>query len=182
MALSSLPTDPNNATAANAVSKGGEFLSFRLGDEEYGIGILQVQEIRSYEPPTRLAGAPDFIKGVVNLRGIIIPIVDLRLRLHCASAEYNHSTVVIVLNVGQYTVGAVVDAVSDVVELKAEMIRPAPQLSSSVDAQFILGLGSVNDRMLILVDIEGLVGSETLGRMRPTHMRPAAAAASAFAD
>src|SRR5262245_53933128 len=105
---------------------GGEFLTFRLGAEEYGIDILRVQEIRSYEAPTRIANAPAFIKGVVNLRGVIVPIVDLRLKLGCESAEYNHFTVVIVLNVRGRVVGAVVDSVSDVLELNGEQIRPAP--------------------------------------------------------
>ena len=104
----------------------GEYLTFRLGAEEYGIDILKVQEIRSYEPPTRIANAPEFIKGVVNLRGVIVPIVDLRLKLGCPTAEYNSFTVVIVLNVRNRVVGAVVDSVSDVLELNRDAIRPAP--------------------------------------------------------
>ena len=144
--------------------KSGEYLTFRLGSEEYGIDILKVQEIRSYEQPTRIANAPDFIKGVVNLRGVIVPIVDLRLKLNCASAEYNSFTVVIVLNVKNRVVGAVVDSVSDVLELSREAIKPAPELSSaSVDTSFITGIGSVNDRMLILMDIEGLMTSADMG-------------------
>ncbi len=150
--------------AANpAQHMGGEFLTFRLGDEEYGIDILKVQEIRSYEPPTRIANAPTFIKGVVNLRGVIVPIVDLRLRLGCDSAEYSALTVVIVLNVKGRVVGAVVDSVSDVLELAKDAIRPAPEMASAVDASFITGIGSVGDRMLILMDIEGLMASEEMG-------------------
>ncbi|TDP71591.1 chemotaxis protein CheW [Roseateles toxinivorans] len=144
----------------------GEFLTFRLGAEEYGIDILKVQEIRSYEPPTRIANAPDFIKGVVNLRGVIVPIVDLRLKLGCASAEYNGFTVVIVLNVRGRVVGAVVDSVSDVLELTKDAIRPAPEMNAStVDTSYITGIGSVNDRMLILMDIEGLMSSADMGLM-----------------
>ena len=142
---------------------GGEFLTFRLGQEEYGIDILKVQEIRSYEPPTRIANAPAFIKGVVNLRGVIVPIVDLRLRLGCESAEYSALTVVIVLNVKGRVVGAVVDSVSDVLELAKEAIRPAPEMASAVDASFITGIGNVGDRMLILMDIEGLMASQEMG-------------------
>ena len=150
--------------AANTAQHvGGEFLTFRLGGEEYGIDILKVQEIRSYEPPTRIANAPAFIKGVVNLRGVIVPIVDLRLRLGCESAEYSALTVVIVLNVKGRVVGAVVDSVSDVLELAKEAIRPAPEMASAVDASFITGIGSVGERMLILMDIEGLMASEEMG-------------------
>ena len=152
--------------AKGASASGGEYLTFRLGAEEYGIDILKVQEIRSYEPPTRIANAPEFIKGVVNLRGVIVPIVDLRLKLGCPTAEYNSFTVVIVLNVKNRVVGAVVDSVSDVLELSKEAIRPAPELAaSSVDTSFITGIGSVSDRMLILMDIEGLMSSADMGLM-----------------
>ncbi|ODU08321.1 MAG: chemotaxis protein CheW [Rubrivivax sp. SCN 71-131] len=148
---------------ATPTAEGGEFLTFRLGGEEYGIDILRVQEIRSYEPPTRIANAPHFIKGVVNLRGVIVPIIDLRLKLGCDSAEYNAFTVVIVLNVKGRVVGAVVDSVSDVLELTSEHIKPAPELNSNVDGSFITGIGSVGDRMLILMDIEGLMSSADMG-------------------
>jgi purine-binding chemotaxis protein CheW len=142
---------------------GGEFLTFRLGAEEYGIDILKVQEIRSYEQPTRIANAPAFVKGVVNLRGVIVPIVDLRLKLSCESADYNSFTVVIVLNVRGRVVGAVVDSVSDVLELAGDAIQPAPEMNSAVDTSFITGIGSVNDRMLILMDIEALMSSADMG-------------------
>jgi purine-binding chemotaxis protein CheW len=124
-----------------------------------------VQEIRSYEQPTRIANAPAFLKGVVNLRGVIVPIVDLRLKLGCDSAEYNHFTVVIVLNVRGRVVGAVVDSVSDVLELAGDTIRPAPQLNNTIDANYITGIGSVADRMLILMDIEALMSSNDMGLM-----------------
>jgi purine-binding chemotaxis protein CheW len=149
--------------ARNAMHVGGEFLTFRLGAEEYGIDILKVQEIRSYEQPTRIANAPAFIKGVVNLRGVIVPIVDLRLKLGCESAEYNSFTVVIVLNVKGRVVGAVVDSVSDVLELGRDSIKPAPEMNSSVDTGFITGIGSINDRMLILMDIEAMMSSADMG-------------------
>ena len=156
-------------TANTAQHVGGEFLTFRLGAEEYGIDILKVQEIRSYEPPTRIANAPAFIKGVVNLRGVIVPIVDLRLRLGCESAEYSALTVVIVLNVKGRVVGAVVDSVSDVLELGKDAIKPAPEMASAVDASFITGIGSVGERMLILMDIEALMASQEMGLIDPVH-------------
>ena len=156
-------------SARAATSAGGEFLTFRLGAEEYGIDILKVQEIRSYEPPTRIANAPPFIKGVVNLRGVIVPIVDLRLKLSCETAEYNSFTVVIVLNVKGRVVGAVVDSVSDVLALDADTIKPAPEMSSAVDTSFITGIGSVAERMLILMDIEGLMASEEMGLINTIH-------------
>jgi len=149
--------------ARAAAAAGGEFLTFRLGAEEYGIDILKVQEIRSYEQPTRIANAPAFIKGVVNLRGVIVPIVDLRVKLNCESVEYNGFTVVIVLNVKGRVVGAVVDSVSDVLELGAGTVKPAPDMHTSVDTSFITGIGSINDRMLILMDIEGLMTSADMG-------------------
>ena len=142
---------------------GGEFLTFCIGGEEYGIDILKVQEIRSYEQPTRIANAPLCIKGVINLRGVIVPIVDLRLRLGCAKAEYGALTVVIVLNVKGRVVGAVVDSVSDVLELNREAIKPAPEMASAVDAGFITGIGGVGERMLILMDIEALMVSDEMG-------------------
>ncbi|WP_287927497.1 MULTISPECIES: chemotaxis protein CheW [Diaphorobacter] len=140
-----------------------EYLTFRLGQEEYGIDILKVQEIRGYENPTRIAHAPAFIKGVTNLRGTIVPIVDMRLRFNCAQAEYNSFTVVIILNLRERVVGIVVDSVSDVMELAPEQVRTAPDIESSIDAQCIRGLGSVGDRMLILLDIEKLMAGMDMG-------------------
>ncbi len=140
-----------------------EFLTFRLGTEEYGIDILRVQEIRSYEEPTRIANSPHFIKGVVNLRGVIVPVVDLRVKLGCQTVAYDGFTVVIVLNVKGRVVGAVVDSVSDVLELPRDQIKPSPDMNSSVDTAFITGIASVGDRMLILMDIESLMGSPDMG-------------------
>lgn len=147
--------NPSARTQASAPKR--EFLTFRLGAEEYGLDILKVQEIRGYEPPTRIANAPAFVKGVVNLRGVIVPIIDLRLKFELDSAEYDQFTVVIILNLGARVVGVVVDSVSDVIELAAEQIRPAPEFHASFDSSFITGLGTAGDRMLILIDIEGLV-------------------------
>jgi purine-binding chemotaxis protein CheW len=155
-----------NLMATEAVSNttpAGEFLSFKLGHEEYGIDILKVQEIRSYEPPTRIANAPSFVKGVVNLRGVIVPIVDMRLKYGLENAEYNEFTVVIVLNVAKRVVGIVVDGVSDVIELSSAQIKPAPEFNNSIDASYITGIGSIQERMMILIDIEALIGSAEMG-------------------
>jgi purine-binding chemotaxis protein CheW len=140
-----------------------EYLTFRLDQEEYGIDILKVQEIRGYEKPTRIANAPAFIKGVVNLRGTIVPIVDMRLKFNCAQAEYNSFTVVIILNLGHRVVGIVVDSVSDVMELAQENIQAAPEVDATIDGSAVVGLGSVGDRMLILLDIEKLMSSVDMG-------------------
>jgi len=145
-------------------ARAGEYLTFKLGDEEYGIDILRVQEIRSYEQPTRIANAPAYLKGVINLRGVIVPIVDLRVRLGCAQAEYTAFTVVIVLNLGARVVGAVVDSVSDVLELPAAAIRPAPPMAGhGADHGYLTGIGSVGERMLILMDIEALLSGPDMG-------------------
>jgi purine-binding chemotaxis protein CheW len=144
-------------------SEAREYLTFRLDEEEYGIDILKVQEIRGYEPPTRVANAPDFIKGVVNLRGTIVPIVDMRLKFNCSKAEYNAFTVVIILNLRSRIVGVVVDSVSDVMELPAESIKAAPEIDSVIDSAAVLGLGSLGDRMLILLDIERLMSAPDMG-------------------
>jgi purine-binding chemotaxis protein CheW len=140
-----------------------EFLAFKLGAEEYGIDILRVQEIRSYEEPTRIANAPGFIKGVVNLRGVIVPIIDMRMKFNLEQANYDAFTVVIVLNIGSRVVGMVVDAVSDVITLKPDQLRPVPEFNSSIASDHILAIGAVESRMLILVDIEKLMTSSEMG-------------------
>lgn len=145
------------------VERDAQYLTLRLGGEEYAIDILRVQEIRSYEEPTRMVNAPAFIKGVINLRGVIVPIVDLRLKLHIESAEYNEFTVVIILNVRGTVIGTVVDSVSDVVTLTAESIKPAPQFEAAIDARFITGLANVGERMLIVMNIEALMSNAEMG-------------------
>ena len=140
-----------------------EFLTFRLGDEEYGIEILKVQEIRGYDSITQIANAPEFIKGVVNLRGIIVPIVDMRIKFRLGTADYDQFTVVIILNVAGRVMGIVVDGVSDVLTLEAEQMRPTPGFGSVIDTEYIMGLGTVEERMLILIDIEKLMSSSDMG-------------------
>jgi len=155
------------ARMAPATVQPREYLSFRLGAEEYGIDILRVQEIRGYAEPTRIANAPNFIKGVQNLRGIIVPIIDLRTKFAMAEVKYDSLTVTIVLNIGNRVMGVVVDSVSDVLELSPDQIKPAPEFNAAVDADFITGLGTVKtgstERMLILLDIEQLMGSADMG-------------------
>lgn len=158
-----LEPEPRSPAARHGTRSAGEFLSFKLGAEEYGIDILKVQEIRSYEQPTRIANAPHFVKGVVNLRGVIVPLVDLRLKFGLDQAEYNEFTAVIVLNVARRIVGVVVDSVSDVQQLAAEHIKPVPQFGSLVDDSFIIGFGNIQDRMMILLDIEALIRSAEPG-------------------
>jgi purine-binding chemotaxis protein CheW len=144
----------NNAT---------EVLSFRLGGEEYAISILKVQEIRGYDAVTRIASAPDYLKGVINLRGIIVPIVDMRIKFNVGKAVYDAFTVVIILNISNHTIGVVVDSVSDVVTLTPDQIKSAPDLGSNVAAEYLQGLATVDERMLILLDIDKLLGSEEMG-------------------
>ena len=147
----------SGAPAAQVVADGGQFLTLRLGSEEYAIDILRVQEIRSYEEPTRMVNAPAFIKGVINLRGTIVPIVDLRIKFQVGEAAYTPITVVIILNIGQRIVGVVVDGVSDVITMPASQIRPAPEFSAAVDTRYIVGLATLDERMLIVIDISRLM-------------------------
>ncbi|MBS0344405.1 MAG: chemotaxis protein CheW [Proteobacteria bacterium] len=149
--------------AASQAAKPLEFLSFTLGEEEYGIDIQKVQELRGYDAVTRIANAPAFIKGVVNLRGIIVPIIDMRVKLNLGDPSYDQFTVVIVLNIGGRVVGMVVDSVSDVITLTPEQIKDAPQMGSLLDTDYLIGLGTVNERMLILMDIDRLMSSEEMG-------------------
>lgn len=136
-----------------------ELLVFALGKEEYGIDILKVQEIRGYDAVTAIANSPNFIKGVINLRGNIVPIVDLRIKFGLGNVVYDQFTVVIIINVSQRTMGIVVDGVSDVMTLATDQLRAAPEFGSALDTAYILGLGTVEDRMIILVDIEKLMTS-----------------------
>ncbi|XGA80180.1 chemotaxis protein CheW [Halomonas sp. CH40] len=146
-----------------------EFLVFSLGEEEYAIDILKVQEIRGYENVTRIANAPDFIKGVTNLRGVIVPIVDLRIKFRLESVEYGGQTVVIVVNVADRVVGIVVDGVSDVMTLTPDQIKPAPEFGVTLSSDFLSGLGSLEDRMLVLVDIDKLLTSEEMALVDTTR-------------
>ena len=145
------------------IESADEYLTFALGEEEYGVEILKVQEIRGYDTVTRLPDAPDYIKGVINLRGTIVPVIDMRLKFRLAKAEYNALTVMIVLNVADRVVGMVVDSVSDVVRLAGEQIRAVPEIAATIERQFLTGIGTMDERMLILLEIERLMTSAEMG-------------------
>ncbi|MBS0341483.1 MAG: chemotaxis protein CheW [Proteobacteria bacterium] len=140
-----------------------EYLAFRLGNEEYGIDIRKVQELRGYDAVTGIANTPDFIKGVVNLRGIIVPIVDMRIKFNLSTPTYDQFTVVVVLNIGARVIGMVVDSVSDVINLDAGQVKPAPEFGSAVQTEYLIGLGTLDERMIILVDIDRLMSSSDMG-------------------
>ena len=150
----------NQGQTADGASR--ELLTFTLGREEYGIDILKVQEIRGYDAVTTIANTPEFIKGVINLRGIIVPIVDMRIKFKLGEVSYDETTVVIILNFANRVVGMVVDGVSDVTMLKPEEIKPAPEFGASLDTKYLRGLGTVGERMIILVDIEKLITSREM--------------------
>ena len=162
-----LQTAQTNASQSGVQSSreitGNEFLAFTLGKEEYGIDILKVQEIRGYEAVTRIANAPDFVKGVVNLRGIIVPIVDMRIKFNLGEPTYDQFTVVIILNIGGRVMGMVVDSVSDVITLSPEQIKPAPEMGTAFNTDYLIGLGTLDERMLILIDIDKLMSSSEMG-------------------
>ena len=146
----------------SGVATSGEYLTFTLGAEEYGIDILKVQEIRGYDAVTKIANAPAFIKGVINLRGVIVPIVDLRIKFNLGNPTYDQFTVVIILNIGKRVMGVVVDGVSDVIQLSSDNLHPSPEFGSVLDTRYILGLGTVENRMIIVVDIERLMTSQEM--------------------
>ena len=146
----------------SGTSNSGEFLTFTLGAEEYGIDILKVQEIRGYDAVTRIANAPAFIKGVINLRGVIVPIIDLRIKFRLGEPTYDQFTLVIILNIGKRVMGAVVDGVSDVIQLSSDDLHPSPEFGSILDTRYILGLGTVENRMIIVMDIEKLMTSQEM--------------------
>lgn len=152
-------TKPQASLKSVGEGNDNEYLAFTLGGEEYGIDILRVQEIRGYEPVTRIANAPDFIKGVVNLRGTIVPVVDMRIKLRLGEPTYDQFTVVIILNIAGRVTGMVVDSVSDVINLAPEQMRPAPDMGTALDGDYLIGLGSLNERMLILIDIVKLMSN-----------------------
>jgi purine-binding chemotaxis protein CheW len=161
-----------NAASAQVINTlvgdANEYLTFKLGSEEYGIDILKVQEIRGYDQVTPIANSPQFLKGVINLRGTIAPIVDMRIKFGVSKAEYDQFTVVIILNIAHRIVGIVVDSVSDVTPLSADQVRPTPELGGVVDTSYINGLAALGERMLILLDIEKLMTSSDMGLIENT--------------
>jgi purine-binding chemotaxis protein CheW len=159
------------SATANAVKDANgvdtqQFLTFKLAGEEYGVGILSVQEIRGWSAVTAIPHSPNWLLGVINLRGAVVPIIDLRIKFNFAKADYNEFTVVIILNVGSRVVGVVVDGVSDVITLGNEQIKPAPSLGNNTDTSHIIGFGTLDDRMRILMDVEKLMASADLGSIK----------------
>ena len=152
----------SSSNGSSAIAAGCELLTFTLGSETYGVDILKVQEIRGYDTVTRIPDAPEFIKGVINLRGAIVPVIDLRIKFRLADVRYDEFTVMIILNVARRIVGIVVDSVSDVTQLTPEQIKPTPEFGSQLDTRYISGLGTIDDRMLILVDIEKLLSAQDM--------------------
>lgn len=155
-------TKPSQSALPANAAVAGEFLTFTLGKEEYGVDILKVQEIRGYDTVTRLPDAPEYIKGVINLRGTIVPIIDMRVKFRL-EAKVDALTVMIVLNVADRVVGMVVDSVSDVVQLTSDQIRSMPEVGTGIDRRYLTGIGAMEERMLILLDIEGLMTSTEMG-------------------
>ncbi|GAA0356447.1 chemotaxis protein CheW [Bowmanella denitrificans] len=151
----------NSALATHTQQR--EFLTFVLGEEHYALDIMAVKEIRGYEAVTRIANAPPFIKGVLNLRGDIVPIVDLRMKFNVGEATYTEFTIVIMLHVDNRIVGVVVDGVSDVINLSDDEIRPPPEFGVAFDSQYLVGLAAVDEQLVILVNIEKLISSDELG-------------------
>lgn len=161
----------SNSANTGAVKDGNgvdtqQFLTFKLAGEEYGVGILSVQEIRGWSAVTAIPHSPNWLLGVINLRGAVVPIIDLRIKFNFANAEYNEFTVVIILNVGSRVIGVVVDGVSDVITLGSEQIKPAPSLGSNTDTSHIIGFGTLDERMRILMDVEKLMAGADLGSIK----------------
>lgn len=163
-------SDERREGSAVVTDSAREYLTFTLGDEEYGIDILKVQEIRGYDAVTKIANSPDFIKGVINMRGTIVPIIDMRLKFHLGQVEYNDFTVVIILNISGRIVGVVVDGVSDVIALRSDQVRPAPEFGAVLDTAYIDGLATLDERMIIMVDIERLMTSQEMGLVDQSYL------------
>jgi len=153
-----------------AAAEGDQYLTFMLAGEEYGVDILRVQEIKGWDRVTPVPNTPEYIRGVINLRGTIVPIIDLRLRFGLEPMEYGPTTVVIVLKVvheeQSRIMGVVVDAVSDVYNVEADALKPPPDLGSGVEVDFVQGLATVADKMVILLEIDRLLNSGDLAAAR----------------
>ena len=156
----------SNAEALEQNSAGVQYLSFLLDNEEYGIDILRVQEVRGWTPVTRVPDMPEYLKGVLNLRGAIIPVIDLRQRFGLPAVEYSPTTVVIVINVqsgsNERIMGIIVDAVAETYSLPSDQIQPAPKLGTVINSEFITGLVASGERMIVLIDIDELMNSDEL--------------------
>jgi purine-binding chemotaxis protein CheW len=143
--------------AANQAMDATQYLTVNLADEEYGVDILAVREIRGWTPVTRIPQAPSYVLGVLNLRGAIVPVLDLRLRFGLKREEYTATTVTVIVTVAGRNFGVVVDAVSDVVDVDAGAVRPVPDMGTAVDTEYLKGLTSVGERMVLLLDVDRLL-------------------------
>jgi|SRR5688572_26166738 purine-binding chemotaxis protein CheW len=147
---------------ATTASDGTQFLTFTLGDEEYGVAILNVQEIKGYAPVTPIPNTPSWVRGVMNLRGTIVPVIDLRLRLGMPPTEYGPFTVIVVLAVEGKVVGAIVDAVSDVLTIPDADVQQAPELGVGIDVRFVGGIAQAGEKLVILLDAEAMLRHDDL--------------------
>lgn len=141
----------------NGSAEANQFLTFILAEETYGLDILKVQEIRGWSQVTQIPNAPTYIRGVINLRGEIVPILDVRRRFSMDEIEFTQTTVVIVVNVQERTIGMVVDGVSDVIDLPEEELRPAPEFGSAIDSSFVSGLASIEEKMVIILNVDEML-------------------------
>ena len=145
------------ASTAAATAEAAQYLTVNLGNEEYGVDILAVREIRGWTPVTRIPQAPRYVLGVLNLRGAIVPVLDLRLRFGLSREEYTATTVCVIVMVAGRQFGIVVDAVSDVVEVAPGSVRPVPDMGTTVDTEYLKGLTSSGERMVLLLDVDRLL-------------------------
>lgn len=165
--MNTMATAASSGQVREAATRIQGFLAFKIGEEEYGVDILRVQEIRSFEAPTRMANTPPHILGVINLRGVIVPIVDMRIKFGIDKLDYDSFTVVIVLDIGTQIVGMVVDGVSDVIAFKPEQLRPAPEFTAAIGSDHVMAIGAMADRMLVLLEIEKLMSGAEMGLIAP---------------
>lgn len=170
--MSATPAVETDAKA-NVVARSGQFLTFILAGEEYGVDILKVQEIRGWNAVTRIPKTPAYVQGVLNLRGTIVPIIDLRMRFAMERIAYTATTVIVVLSVdtaqGKRTIGIVVDGVSDVLTASSDEIKPAPSFGDSLPTEFVNGLVANGDRMVILLDADELLSASELAALDSIH-------------
>jgi len=153
------------ATAAAFADEGSQYLTFTMAGEEYGVEILKVQEIKGYSAITHIPNTPAYVKGVMNLRGTIIPVIDLRAKLAMAEGQYNQFTAIVVLTVGAKTMGLVVDAVSDVLNIPGSDVQPTPDFGADVNARFISGMAKAAEKLVVLLDLDELLGGQDLSRV-----------------
>jgi purine-binding chemotaxis protein CheW len=167
-------TQMDKSTHTRTTAQGGKYLTFSLASEEYGLEILKVREIIGIMDITSMPQMPGYVKGVINLRGKVIPVIDLRLKFGLEPAEYTEQTCIVVVDVGSL-VGVIVDTVQEVLDIDGSQIDPPPPLGASVDTSFVMGMGKVKDDVKILLDIDRVLGSEELAAVFEEAAQPAGA-------